>query len=60
MPLRPNSSCIATAPAKGGMISGMTPSVWMSTEPRKLEARREIGQRQRETPSPSTTDIAET
>src|SRR6185436_11009413 len=34
-PERPNSSCIATAPTKGGMISGSTPSVWMRSAPRK-------------------------
>ena len=33
-PLRPNSSCIAAAPTNGGMISGSTPSVWISTAPR--------------------------
>ena len=33
-PLRPNSSCIATAPTNGGMISGSTPSVWISSAPR--------------------------
>ena len=34
-PERPKMSCIATAPTKGGMISGSTPSVWMSSAPRK-------------------------
>jgi hypothetical protein len=34
LPVRPNSSPIATAPAKGGMISGSTPSVCTSTAPR--------------------------
>ena len=34
VPLRPNSSCIATAPTKGGMISGRKPSVWISSAPR--------------------------
>ncbi|MNU01994.1 hypothetical protein D3C72_2455630 [compost metagenome] len=35
VPLRPKSSCMATAPTNGGMISGMKPSVWMISEPRK-------------------------
>ncbi len=39
-PLRPNSSCIATAPAKGGMMSGMTPSVWIRIAP--LNWKREV------------------
>ena len=33
-PERPNSSCIATAPTKGGMISGSTPRVWIRSAPR--------------------------
>ncbi len=33
-PLRPKISCRATAPTKGGMISGSTPSVWISSAPR--------------------------
>lgn len=33
-PLRPKISCSATAPTKGGMISGSTPSVWISKAPR--------------------------
>ena len=33
-PLRPKISCSATAPTKGGMISGSTPRVWISTAPR--------------------------
>src|SRR5512141_2305489 len=33
-PERPKISCIATAPTKGGMISGSTPSVWISSAPR--------------------------
>ena len=33
-PLRPKISCSATAPTKGGMISGSTPSVWISNAPR--------------------------
>ena len=33
-PERPNSSCIATAPTNGGMISGSTPRVWISSAPR--------------------------
>ena len=33
-PLRPNRSCIATAPTKGGMISGRKPSVCTSMAPR--------------------------
>ena len=33
-PLRPKISCIATAPTNGGMISGSTPSVWISSAPR--------------------------
>lgn len=37
LPLAPNSNCIATAPMKGGMISGTKPSVWISTAPRKLK-----------------------
>ena len=37
VPLRPNKSCIATAPTKGGMISGMKPSVWTSAAPRKTK-----------------------
>ncbi len=48
MPLRPNRSCIATAPTKGGMISGMKPSVWIERRAAKVEARGEIGERQRE------------
>ncbi|MNL33296.1 hypothetical protein D3C87_1552000 [compost metagenome] len=35
LPDRPKISCIATAPTKGGMISGSTPSVWMISAPRK-------------------------
>ena len=35
LPERPKMSCIATAPTKGGMISGSTPSVWMRIAPRK-------------------------
>ena len=34
-PERPNRWCIATAPTKGGMISGSTPRVWMISAPRK-------------------------
>ena len=45
-PLRPNSSCIATAPTNGGMISGSTPSVWISAGAAELEARGEVGERQ--------------
>ena len=37
VPLRPNSNCMATAPTKGGMISGMKPSVWMTIAPRKVK-----------------------
>ncbi len=33
-PLRPKISCSATAPTKGGMISGSTPSVCISSAPR--------------------------
>ena len=33
-PERPKMSVIATAPTKGGMISGSTPSVWISSAPR--------------------------
>ena len=33
-PLRPKMSCSATAPTKGGMMSGSTPSVWISSAPR--------------------------
>ena len=33
-PERPKISCMATAPTKGGMISGSTPSVWISSAPR--------------------------
>ena len=33
-PLRPKMSCMATAPTKGGMISGSTPSVWINSAPR--------------------------
>jgi hypothetical protein len=35
LPERPKISCSATAPTKGGMISGSTPSVWISIAPRK-------------------------
>ncbi|MNV76477.1 hypothetical protein D3C71_1698330 [compost metagenome] len=34
VPERPKISCMATAPTKGGMISGSTPSVWISRAPR--------------------------
>ena len=34
-PERPKISCIATAPTKGGMMSGSTPSVWIRSAPRK-------------------------
>ena len=34
VPLRPKMSCIATAPTKGGMTSGMKPSVWIRAAPR--------------------------
>ncbi len=34
LPERPKISCMATAPTKGGMISGSTPSVWISSAPR--------------------------
>ena len=34
VPLRPNRSCMATAPAKGGMMSGMKPSIWTMPAPR--------------------------
>ncbi len=34
-PERPKISCIATAPTNGGMMSGSTPSVWISSAPRK-------------------------
>ena len=33
-PERPKISVIATAPTNGGMISGSTPSVWISNAPR--------------------------
>ena len=33
-PFLPKMSCNATAPTKGGMISGSTPSVWMASAPR--------------------------
>ena len=36
LPFAPNRSCIATAPMKGGMMSGTKASVWMMTEPEKL------------------------
>ena len=35
VPERPKISCSATAPTKGGMISGKTPRVWMRMAPRK-------------------------
>ena len=35
VPLRPHTSCIATAPTNGGITSGTTPSVWISAAPRK-------------------------
>ena len=35
VPERPKISCKATAPTKGGMISGSTPSVWITIAPRK-------------------------
>ncbi|MNE58341.1 hypothetical protein D3C80_1533640 [compost metagenome] len=34
VPERPKISCMATAPTNGGMISGSTPSVWISRAPR--------------------------
>ena len=37
LPLRPKSSCIATAPTKGGMMSGRKPSVWTSAAPRNAK-----------------------
>ena len=40
LPLRPKNSCIATAPTKGGMISGRNPSVWINSVPRN--AKREV------------------
>jgi len=33
-PERPKISCMATAPTKGGMISGSTPRVWIRMAPR--------------------------
>ena len=35
-PLAPKSICMATAPTKGGMMSGITPSVWIRAAPAKL------------------------
>ncbi len=35
LPERPKISCMATAPTKGGMMSGSTPRVWISRAPRK-------------------------
>jgi hypothetical protein len=37
VPLRPKISCIATAPTKGGMISGMKPRLWTTIAPPKLK-----------------------
>ena len=37
VPLRPKISDIATAPTKGGMISGMKPRLWIRAEPPKLK-----------------------
>ncbi|CFO04445.1 Uncharacterised protein [Bordetella pertussis] len=34
LPERPKISCMATAPTNGGMISGSTPRVWISSAPR--------------------------
>ena len=45
-PLEPNKSFMATAPTKGGMMSGMMPSVWMMMAPEKIKTCSEIGQRQ--------------
>ena len=42
--LRLNSSCIATAPTKGGITSGSTPSV-CTRRRRETEAHREISER---------------
>ena len=47
-PLRPNRSCIAAAPTKGGITSGSTPSVWISERAAELEAHGEVGERQRD------------
>ena len=40
-------SCSATAPTKGGMISGSTPSVCINSAPRNSK-HRQVGQRQRD------------
>ena len=36
-PFSPSSNSIATAPTKGGMMSGTTPRVWISMAPPKLK-----------------------
>ena len=33
LPLRPKTSCMATAPTKGGMMRGITPRLWMRVAP---------------------------
>ena len=44
-PLRPNMSCIATAPTKGGMMSGSTPERLYQQRAAELETHGEIGER---------------
>jgi hypothetical protein len=57
VPLRPNSSCMATAPTKGGMMSGTKPSVWMTSDPRKSKRVVSTRERQRDGVA-QTTDMA--
>jgi hypothetical protein len=59
LPLRPKCSCIATAPTKGGMISGRNPSVWTSAAPRNAK-RVVITASGRASADAQTTDIADT